>query len=551
MAATAASTADAAPAQDAIARLPTEQAVSHAPQAGFDFGDISILAPEPQIGAAGGELSPTTAARIETQRGSGVPLAADVQQRMEGAFGHPFADVRIHADEESDTLNRDLSANAFTLGNDIFLGHEATSAGGYGGDRLLAHELTHVVQQRGAGQSGPLTVTAVNDPDEQAATATARAVNAGERAPALHTTSSTPASVAPSRVQRDDTTGKHESKPAPKPTLASLAKDVETLKKQQASMQKQQKAVQLDLEWRAKFGQKIASYKQAVWRITGGIDAANKGFQDAQVAQAQTDQMWAQVLGVAVAVVFAGGFEWIFGGALGKIGPKLGWGEQKIKDMVEVMENPANALVGGYMTNIRSTRIANEDAQKGQAPAVTGGGGGALAFLAQQSEALEKHAGAFEGAFAARAEQMKALTDEQWETFDVDAQAKIYQGLFTDLESAGKGVEDLRTPEQVATIIECHLWAAWIKGEHMARITQESLHSIGGFVPMTTEQMDKADPDALSNFGSDINQRLIDLGVEAAAHTGLYTHWWERNADNWERDIMNWARTYNRSVTLK
>jgi hypothetical protein len=535
------------PLQEMSAEPSPDETIFHVPSAMFDFNDIAIMPVEPQVGAEGGDLHPDLAQSISARRGNGAPLAPSVQRQMEGAFGHNFARVRVHADGASDMLNRSLNANAFTLGSDIFLSQEATRSGAYGGDRLLAHELTHVIQQHGAEQNGPLTVTSMNDPEEQEASAIATAVSAGNPARALRPASSAEAHVATMHVQRDGDTGKHHGKAAPpKPTLESLAKDVEDLKRQQAVTQKQQKAVQLDLEWRAKFGQKMASYKQSVWRITGGIDAANKGFQDAQVAQAQTDQMWAQLIGLGVSVVFAGGFEWIFGGALGKIGPKLGWGEEKIKDIVEKVENPANAAVGGYMTNVRSTRIANEDAQKGQVPAITGGGGGAIAFLAQQSEALEKHAGAFEGAFAARAEQMKGLSADQWEAFDVDAQAKVYEDLFRDLETAGRGVEDLRTPEQIATIIECHLWAAWIKNNHTTLIKL-----LADVWEEDAADVERRDPDELTNFGNDINQRLIDLGVEAAAHTGLYTHWWERNADGWKDAIMNWARTYNRTVAAK
>ena len=143
---------------------------------------------------------------------------------------------------------------------------------------------------------------------------------------------------------------------------------------------------------------------------------------------------------------------------------------------------------------------------------------------------------------------MKAMTDDEWVAFDVDAQAKVYQGLLASLDLAGRSVEDLQTPELVAGIIECHLWAAWIKGEHLAAITQESLHSLGGFVHLSTEDIDRSEPNELHNFGNAINERLIFLGVEAAAHTGLYTHWWEMNADGWQFAVMNWARGYHRSV---
>ncbi len=109
---------------------------------------------------------------------------------------HPDNDSNIHADPEADTLNRGLAATAFTVGSDIFF-----RAGFYqprtpAGQHLLAHELTHVVQQRtgslgmgGGGNTGggTLTVGAADDRHEAEAEATAQRVVAAlqARGPAL------------------------------------------------------------------------------------------------------------------------------------------------------------------------------------------------------------------------------------------------------------------------------------------------------------------------------------------------------------------------------
>jgi Domain of unknown function (DUF4157) len=153
-----------------------ENGIARAPTAGFDIGSIAIYPPERPIGPEGGEVSPAIAGRIHAQQGGGAPLEPTVQREMEAGFGHNFADVRVHADGESDTLNRSLSASAFTLGSDIFLSHGAANARADGSDQLLAHELAHVVQQRGASQSGPLTVGAADDPYEREAAGAASAV---------------------------------------------------------------------------------------------------------------------------------------------------------------------------------------------------------------------------------------------------------------------------------------------------------------------------------------------------------------------------------------
>jgi hypothetical protein len=90
--------------------------------------------------------------RINSVRGSGQPLPDNVKQPMELAFGADFSGVRTHSDKEADTLNRELSAKAFTTGQDVFFRDGEYSPGSSGGQRLIAHELTHVLQQTGSKQ---------------------------------------------------------------------------------------------------------------------------------------------------------------------------------------------------------------------------------------------------------------------------------------------------------------------------------------------------------------------------------------------------------------
>ncbi len=85
--------------------------------------------------------------RIERKRGNGQPLSDVVRGSMEQAFGADFSSVKVHTDAEADTLNRELNARAFTTGQDIFFRQGEYSPGSGGGQKLIAHELTHVVQQ--------------------------------------------------------------------------------------------------------------------------------------------------------------------------------------------------------------------------------------------------------------------------------------------------------------------------------------------------------------------------------------------------------------------
>jgi Domain of unknown function (DUF4157) len=86
---------------------------------------------------------------IAQARSSGQPLTDSIRQPMEQTFGADFSRVRIHADAQADRLNRSIQARAFTTGQDVFFRQGAYQPGSRGGQELLAHELTHVVQQNG------------------------------------------------------------------------------------------------------------------------------------------------------------------------------------------------------------------------------------------------------------------------------------------------------------------------------------------------------------------------------------------------------------------
>ncbi|PHM08996.1 hypothetical protein CK516_17345 [Nostoc sp. 'Peltigera malacea cyanobiont' DB3992] len=87
---------------------------------------------------------------IQQARGNGQPLADDIKQPMEQAFGADFGNVRVHTDAQSDSLNQSIQARAFTTGQDVFFRQGEYSPGSNAGKELLAHELTHVVQQNGS-----------------------------------------------------------------------------------------------------------------------------------------------------------------------------------------------------------------------------------------------------------------------------------------------------------------------------------------------------------------------------------------------------------------
>lgn len=123
---------------------------------------------------ADGRVHPDVTAQISAQRGRGAPLAPELRDTMSQTFDHGFSDVRVHADPLADSLARSVSARAFTTGGDIFFASGEYNPGSASGRELIAHELAHVVQQRGAPTAGTLRVSEPGDALEREAERAAR-----------------------------------------------------------------------------------------------------------------------------------------------------------------------------------------------------------------------------------------------------------------------------------------------------------------------------------------------------------------------------------------
>jgi len=90
-------------------------------------------------------------------KGGGQPLPETVRIRMESSFGQDFSSVRLHTGSAAASSAKAVQAKAYTVGDEIVLGESAPKVDSAEGERTLAHELTHVVQQR----SGPVDATPV------------------------------------------------------------------------------------------------------------------------------------------------------------------------------------------------------------------------------------------------------------------------------------------------------------------------------------------------------------------------------------------------------
>lgn len=114
---------------------------------------------QPDTGAAplaAESLQPETTeavspAGVVSRLGDGAPLESGTAARMSDAFGEGFGEVRIHTGSEAAAMAREEDARAMTVGSEVVFGTGEYKPGTAHGDALLAHELAHVVQQRGAG----------------------------------------------------------------------------------------------------------------------------------------------------------------------------------------------------------------------------------------------------------------------------------------------------------------------------------------------------------------------------------------------------------------
>jgi hypothetical protein len=98
----------------------------------------------------GGLVSEAVSSQVESSRGGGSPMAEKTRTFMESRFGQDFSGVRIHTDFNGIQLSQNLNAQAFTVGNDVFFNQGKYDPEGESGRHLLAHELTHTIQQSGS-----------------------------------------------------------------------------------------------------------------------------------------------------------------------------------------------------------------------------------------------------------------------------------------------------------------------------------------------------------------------------------------------------------------
>lgn len=99
--------------------------------------------------------------QLDGSKGGGAPLPEDTRTQMEGAFGTDFSNVRIHTGSGAEQMSQSVRAQAFTHGSDIYFNSGKYNPSSADGQQLLAHELTHTVQQGEALQRKALSNTPI------------------------------------------------------------------------------------------------------------------------------------------------------------------------------------------------------------------------------------------------------------------------------------------------------------------------------------------------------------------------------------------------------
>ncbi len=138
--------------------------------------------------------------------GGGNPLAADVREEMQARLGHDFSDVTVHTDSRAHESAKSVNAHAYTVGSNVVFQRDKYDPSSVEGKTMLAHELTHVVQQRsgpvdGTSAGGGIKVSDPSDRFEREAAANADRVMSADVAPAV--TGAAPAAGS-AAVQRDE-----------------------------------------------------------------------------------------------------------------------------------------------------------------------------------------------------------------------------------------------------------------------------------------------------------------------------------------------------------
>jgi Domain of unknown function (DUF4157)/Lysine-specific metallo-endopeptidase len=150
-----------------IMRMPSDSAIQKKSNCSSCIDEEGLLQTKSNGSNAGAKaVSPALESGFKSMSGSGQPLSESTRGFFEPRFGYDLGHVKVHTSSESAQMNRGLNAHAFTYGNSIYFNQGKYDPGASSGKHLLAHELTHVIQQQSApGIIRRYSTTDCSDPD--------------------------------------------------------------------------------------------------------------------------------------------------------------------------------------------------------------------------------------------------------------------------------------------------------------------------------------------------------------------------------------------------
>ncbi len=151
---------------NAVAGMVNQSCMNH--EAGPALSDVPIISQVSQGGDHNTSIGVTSEVEREltSSKGGGNKFESEIESKMSNMLEFDFGSVKIHDDDNAARMNTDLNARAFTIGNDIYFKNGMYNPTSLEGQQLLAHELTHVVQQ--SNMAGNLIMRAVDDASVEA-----------------------------------------------------------------------------------------------------------------------------------------------------------------------------------------------------------------------------------------------------------------------------------------------------------------------------------------------------------------------------------------------
>ena len=442
-------------------------------------------------GAAVGETVPPIV--HDVLRSPGQPLDRATRAFMEPRFGQDFGGVRIHTGAKAHEAASSIDARAFTSNGSIAFGAGEYAPQTQSGRRLLAHELTHVVQQRPGAVQPKLGIGDATDRYEQEADRVAEAVVQTSQ-------NGMPVAAAPAHEIRRQTAAKKSGSESKSPPLEKRVGQVEKQQNRQGNMIESMlqflwftnTVLKTAWGWHLAAENLGAAYALAASRHNAAIEAREK-------AEALKTQLLFSVLTVAS----SGTLSWLSELATAKEVMLL---SQTLEDTVQAGLGEAFSAVGPMLKKTGLGSVSQDPLQ----------------YRAKLVGRVEAAIVAAQGYFADVSLGLRTSPPEFWDTYDGKAQMQKYNGWLKQADLLGSGA-NLPALEIMADELERGFWHLWLPGLATTKVRMREPYE------MYT---------AYESPGSAVEDRLSALGVFKKGYFGIWTF------DIEVQEMIDWAKGY-------